>query len=208
MDISAPRQRRFDVSILSLLAANGITIFAALRDSWDLRTLLWVFWWQNCIIGFFHALRMARAQNFYISDPQVRVSTPRASKAFLVTFFIIHFSIFQLVYLAFLWDGTLHTSAPLVWRSVWIAVLGFFLNHLVSFLTNTASIHTRIDLMRFMMLPYPRILPMHFFAILGGLFFVSPGTRAPLLFFLLLKTAADVLAHVLQTTQRTQSVAT
>ncbi len=174
-------------------------MFFAFYESWSLDSLLWVFWFQNIIIGFFHFVRMLKVENFYIDDPNAELGTPRASKIAIAIFFLLHFGIFQVVYLAFLLSGSLHNHGPVAWRGVLIAVACFFVNHALSFFQNTALFTRRQDLMKLMMVPYGRIIPMHFFAIMGGFFFAFGSARLPLLFFLFLKTIADVMSHVAQT---------
>ncbi|MBP9748876.1 hypothetical protein KBD18_01595 [Patescibacteria group bacterium] len=188
-----------DRSVLSLLLANGVTIFFAMRELWSIDVVLWVFWFQNILIGFFHFLRMRRVQNFYFSDPNAHFDTSTETRSAFAIFFLIHFGFFQLIYLLFLRDRALVSSDALLWRSVGIAVAGFLINHTLSFFQNTNLYTRRQEMTKLLFLPYARIIPMHFFALVGGFFLSASSFRIPLLFFLLLKTVADVVAHGAQT---------
>ena len=182
---------RPDLPLLSLLLANGVTIVLALLQDWNLSTVLAVYWFQSVAIGFFALVRL-------LAVPAGDGGWSRLPSFFLAAFFAVHYGLFHLVYLVFLTGFFLAGSigeADLPGIALGCAV--FLVNHLVSFLwyrpreeTAPAAIFTE---------PYARIVPMHITIIAGG--FVTAllpgalGTRLVLLLFLLLKTAADVIAH-------------
>ena len=67
---------RPDASAVSLLVANAITIGIALVQGWSLAVLMWVYWGQSIIIGFFSffkilSLRQFSADGFRINDRTV-----------------------------------------------------------------------------------------------------------------------------------------
>lgn len=187
-----------DSTVWSLLLANGVTIFFALREQWNLDALLWVYWFQNVIIGLFHFVRMLRVRHFFISDPKARLGTPNASRIALAAFFLLHYGVFQFVYLVFLLDGTLNGGGVVTWGSTAIAIALFFFNHAFSFFRNQAFFERRQNLLTLLFLPYARIIPMHLFAIIGGFLSALESARLPLLFFLVLKTIADIVGHGVQ----------
>ena len=53
-----------DPSAWSLLAANLITIAVAVWERWDLAPLMWIYWGQSCIIGWFNFARMMSLRRF------------------------------------------------------------------------------------------------------------------------------------------------
>lgn len=56
-----------DPSLWSLLISNFITIFFAIRGNWNITTILFVYWCQSLIIGFFHHVESLAPKNHLIS---------------------------------------------------------------------------------------------------------------------------------------------
>lgn len=165
--------------------------------------LLWPFWAQSVIIGFYAMRRIARAGGRDLRFP---------------LFFLLHYGGFHAVYLLFL--VALGTSAdaagfvpvtntntgdimPLyvgtqgpVDAVIYLGLaVGFWLGHRASFRQ-----HIQADLVsnpspaKLMGLPYLRILPMHLTLIFGVLL----GGAGTVVFFILLKTGTDVALHYLE----------
>ena len=183
---------RQDLPLLSLLAANGVTILLALLQDWNLSTVLGVYWFQSVAIGFFTLVRL-------LAVPAGDGGLSRLPSLLLAAFFAVHYGLFHLVYLVFLTGFFLAGSVGDVdVPGITLGCAVFLVNHLVSFLwyrpreeAAPAAIFAE---------PYARILPMHLTIIGGG--FASAmlpgaaGTRLVLLLFLLLKTGVDVAAHL------------
>ena len=183
---------RQDLPLLSLLAANGVTILLALLQDWNLSTVLGVYWFQSVAIGFFTLVRL-------LAVPAGDGGLSRLPSLLLAAFFAVHYGLFHLVYLVFLTGFFLAGSIGDVdVPGITLGCAVFLVNHLVSFLwyrpreeAAPAAIFAE---------PYARILPMHLTIIGGG--FASAmlpgaaGTRLVLLLFLLLKTGVDVAAHL------------
>ncbi len=187
-----------DPSLLFLLFTNLITIYIAVRENWDLSTLMWVYWVQSVIIGFFNFVRIYQlkdfsTENFTINDRPVK-STEEA-RNFVAVFFVLHYGLFHLVYLLFLIVGPytsvfMLNSSPVDFKYVGIASLIFFFNHLYSYFHNKPLDNKKQNIGAIMFYPYARILPMHFVFIFGA----AVGVAVP--FFLALKTLADCIMHV------------
>ena len=181
---------RQDLPLLSLLAANGVTILLALLQDWNLSTVLGVYWFQSVAIGFFTLVRL-------LGVPAGDSGWSRLPSLFLAGFFAVHYGLFHVVYLvflgAFVLSGTYGVADPL---GIAIGCAVFLVNHLVSFLWYRPREEAPMEVFAE---PYARIVPMHLTIILGA--FVTAalpgalGTRLVLLLFLLLKTGADVVAH-------------
>ncbi len=175
-----------DRSTWSLLAVNGVTMILALALNWSLSTLLLIYWIQSVEIGVFHLIRMVRqGENSGCS----KLSDP--------TFFASHYGGIHFVYLLFIRSGMFGEGAvPTAEVGVIVATsLLFFGNHLFSYLRNIAAETRRQDVKKMMFEPYARVIPMHLAIIFGAV------THAALPFFLVLKTVADLIAHVRQHTR-------
>ena len=170
--VSLVRRMRFDASAVSLIAANLVTAVVAVAQGWALSDLLWVYWGQNCIIGFFSYLRMFRIENSWV--------------------FPLHYGGFQFIY--FLAIRELWAPVEVSW---WLAAcLGtFFVNHAFSFACNVRRDRSRFDDGRAVILPYARIVPMHVIILTGT--FLARGAAGAVA-FLVLKTAADLVMHMVE----------
>lgn len=193
------------VPTFALVAANLFPLAGVLWLGWDTFTLLFLFWLENVVIGFFNALRMATAQG---DGPAAA-----ARKVFLVPFFLIHYGGFTLVHGVFLFalfhgDGGLAATGPAglpgqAWAQVralhlgW-SLLALFLSHGVSFAANTLQRgeYRRARLDQLMAQPYRRVIIMHLTVLLGGLAAMKAGdSRGALVVLVLLKLGMDLRAH-------------
>ncbi|MCD6381527.1 MAG: hypothetical protein J7L43_00925 [Candidatus Aenigmarchaeota archaeon] len=52
-----------DPTSWSLLTVNLLTILLALFQNWNFLVLVWIFWFQNIIVGFFNFLRILTLKN-------------------------------------------------------------------------------------------------------------------------------------------------
>ncbi|MEN8200533.1 MAG: DUF6498-containing protein [Thermodesulfobacteriota bacterium] len=182
-----------------LIISNLVVIVLALVQGWNIVPLLWIYWCQNLIIGFFNWRRMKKLTRFSVDGLKIngrRVKATEKTKLDTANFFALHYGGFHLVYLAFLYSLTLSFPQEAVF-SASIGVIFFFFNHLYSYRYNLEKDLAREpNLGTMMFFPYFRVIPMHMVAIIGGWF----GADSPLtlFFFLLLKTVIDVLMHFIQ----------
>ncbi len=186
-------------STLVLLLSNLLTIAMALIQGWDVSILMWIYWGQSVVIGYFNVHRIMdleqfSTQGFRINDQAVEPTRETQRKTAM--FFAMHYGMFHLVYFVFLFkDASL--DGPVSLLGAGVCVLAFYLNHRFSWHYNRARDRERVpNIGNIMFFPYLRIIPMHLTILLGG-FLGGHGTFA-LLLFLLLKTAADVAMHVIE----------
>ena len=198
-----------DSSAWSLIASNAFTIVFGLLENVGVLSLLWVYWCQSVIIGFFNVLKILAAQgsdgNEITINGRKVASGPPWLKTFLAGFFVVHYGMFHFVYAVFLGipvffgagDGFFGAGRGVDPNFVLLAALLFFGNHLYSFLANRATDQKKSPGELFMA-PYSRIIPMHLTILFGGmLLFLGPlGNKLVFLLFSALKTLADVSAHV------------
>ncbi len=94
-----------DPSLVSLLLANIVTIILAVTQGWSLLPLLWIYWFQSMIIGFFNFFRILglkdfSTKNFTINNRSVKPT--EQTKLFTAIFFAFHYGLFHFGYFVFL----------------------------------------------------------------------------------------------------------
>ena len=191
--------KRLDTSVLAIIAGNLVTIILAISLKWQLGAILCVYWFQSVVIGLFNFRRILLLKNFStegftMNDRAVpEDDSGRRSTAF---FFLVHYGFFHFGYAVFI-AATAEESLR-GWGGVAILAGGisFLISHGFSFRKNVAEdLRGRPNIGTMMFMPYLRIIPMHLTIIIGG---SVSGSPAMLLFFLVLKTLADVLMHVVE----------
>ncbi len=183
-------------STRSLILVNVATVVLALLLDWPATSLMWPYWMQSVVIGWYSRKRMLALRNF--STRGLRVDgravdpTPQTQRS-TANFFALHYGFFHAGYLAFL----VTMSAGLAWWD-WLGVgaagMSFVLNHRLSFRQNVeADSRGTPNIGTLMFLPYARILPMHLTILSGTL--LGANSALAVLLFGGLKTGADVLMH-------------
>ena len=175
-----------------LLISNALTLVMALILKWPLALVLWPYWIQSIIIGWYARKRMLALKKFstegFTSNDQP-VSENEKGKRSTASFFVLHYGVFHLGYLIFL----LNLAKPASYRDIfWIIVCGIsyvFSQRKTSEQQIASDALGRPNLGTLMFLPYLRILPMHLTIILG----FAVTSALALLIFMPLKTIADIL---------------
>ena len=190
-----PEEKPSSSSTIALLISNGLTLATALVLKWPLATVLWPYWIQSVIIGWYARKRMLALKNFstdgFTSNGQ-RVPEDENGKRSTAIFFVLHFGIFHAVYFMFLATSTKFTSP---WDFFWIVVCGisYIYAQRKTFKQQVASDALgKPNLGTLMFLPYIRIVPMHLTIVLG----IASGSTIGLLIFMPLKTLADILLDI------------
>ena len=191
------RQSLFhDRSLWFLLLANGVTTILAVTQNWNLLGLMWVYWFQNLVIGFFHYRRILSLVEFSTDGFTMNnrpVKPTEETKHRVARFFLGHYGGFHFVYFGFLvifsQSGGL---SPVDLIYIIPTALLFLGNHIYSYRYNKPRVIGKHNIGTIMAYPYARVVPMHLTIILGFAFGWG------LLLFLLLKTLADVIMHVVE----------
>lgn len=179
-----------------LLVSNALTLVAAIVLDWRIQTLLWPYWIQSVIIGWYSRKRMLALTNFTtegLTSNGKTVEATRAGARSAANFFALHYGFFHFVYFMFLAQGA---SQLTLWDYVAFAglALSFAVNHGVSYRQNIeADVRGRPNLGVLLFLPYLRVIPMHITILVGGA--VAGQATATILLFVVMKTTADVLMH-------------
>lgn len=208
-----------DAAVAGILAGNALTLLAALIFDWGLVEVLWPFWIQSVVIGWYARKRVLRLGDLRVDGTRPASGPGQAhsgSPRLLANFFALHFGGFHVVYLVFLLAFTLSASpegfidvhhantgetiAARVGRvstldGLVFAGLGwaFWRAHRASHAEHVAAdLAGQPNIGTLMFLPYLRVIPMHLTLLLGV--FLGGGTWAIAL-FVALKTLADVGMH-------------
>jgi hypothetical protein len=182
-----------------LLLSNLIVIVLALVQGWDILPLLWVYWWQNGIIGFFNWLRIKKLKHFSTDGFKIDgrlVKATKKTKMDTALFFLLHYGAFQLFYLIFIITLAQEIGYD-VFLTATVGIAIFFFNHLYSYRYNLEKdLASNPNIGTLMFFPYFRVIPMHLIIFIG--LWAGRGSRTELFFFLILKTGVDLLMHVIQ----------
>jgi len=188
------RSLQRDPSALSLILSNLMTIIIALLQRWDLAVVMWIYWSQSIIIGLANFIRILHLREFSTKGIQADgkpVEPTTKFKRQTAFFFLAHYGFFHLIYLLFL-AGTFRLPLQNL-MPVLLCVTLFFGNHLFSLIYNLRDDMARKpNIGSVMFFPYARVIPLHLTIIFGS--FLIRGA-ASLLFFLVLKSVADLIMH-------------
>jgi hypothetical protein len=194
-----------NTSSAALVIANLIPLLGVLFFHWDLFTIMFLFWFENVIVGVYNVLRMAVAVGPGVLGGAV--------KLFLIPFFCVHYGMFCLVHGVFvvvLFGGGMSTSAGspgelaggLLSHSLHpgllIPVLAIVVSHGISFFVNYIGEgeYKRASAQQLMGRPYGRIVILHVVIIFGGMAAKILGQpMIALVLLVVLKIAIDLAAH-------------
>ena len=191
-------------SVWSLILTNLVTIGIALVFQWDVRILVWGYWFQSVIIGLFNLLNIVLLESFDTEDLRINgkpVTSKAGVKRFVALFFFFHYGLFHFVYFIFLMINSFIGYTQ--FRQALVAAFLFFVNSLFTFVKNRPLYSHNQNIGTLLFFPYARILPLHVVIILGfsqqqwaSTFANISWVGNPLLLvFLLLKTVADTVMH-------------
>ena len=196
----------FDESAAFLIVANLVTLIAAVWEGWDLRDVMFIYWAQSVIIGFFSCRRILALQDystdgFELGDQPVEPT--KKTKRHAAFAFAAVYGGFHLCYVSFLLPRFFQWSGWELW-GIWLCVGVFALNHRFSFHHNVKrDLDRKPNIGTLVFFPYLRILPMHL-TIIFGIGFLRSKPPAVVL-FLVLKTVVDLLMHLIEHASESQN---
>jgi hypothetical protein len=187
--------------VLGVIATNLVAIGIAWWQHWPLVTLLWPYWMQSVIIGWYSRKRILALRDFSLANTNgFDRGSPEATKRQTARFFTLHYGVFHLVYALFLWAFTAgrlrgvpaYHVTPLDLVFMAVLAVSFVLTHRATYQRIMAADQQgRPNIGGVMFLPYLRIVPMHLAIIIG----IGAGYHGGMLLFATLKTIADALMH-------------
>ncbi len=176
----------------NLIIANALALVLALVFDWEAGWLLWTYWVQSLVVGWYARKRMLTVARFstegFTSNGQ-RVPENERGKRSTANFFAIHYGFFHLAYLVFL--ASQHRVDG--WRDLSILLacgISFVYSQRATYAAQHASdLRGKPNLGALMFTPYLRVVPMHLAIMFGGGIEAGP---ALLIVFTVLKTLSDI----------------
>lgn len=192
---SGKKQFHSDLSLWALIVSNLIVIVWALIEGWPLAIVVWVYWSQSVTIGILWFFKILTLNEFSTKDCTINdkaVEATTGTKIRIAFFFLAHYGFFHLGYAFFLF---LECKPVRIGPILFMAGL-FLVYQCFSFFYNRKWEGKRKpNIGKMMCFPYARIIPMHLTILFGG---ILSGGEMTLAFFMLLKTFADVIMHVVE----------
>ena len=205
---------------ISLILVNIVPLVGVFLG-WSLFSVLFFYWFESLVIGFFNIFKMLIAPAFptwYNKQSRLLPSSIKLVsrllslpfKLFIIFFFIIHYGIFMTGHLFLI-----NTISSLPWGLLGNFVLNFsllkelilgslfpllpiFISHGISFFHNFIGKqeYKKTSTQQLMMLPYKRVILMHITLLFGGFLLILTGMPIYLiLLFIILKIIVDLKAH-------------
>ena len=192
-------------SVIALILVNLYPVFGVLFWGWEIFPVMFLFWTENVVIGFYNVLKMITCSH---KDGESWVH-----KLFLIPFFIFHYGGFTaahgiFVILLFGRQNVFvqrdYPDLHMLWeilqkQYVLYAILAIFFSHGYSFVRNylQKGEYRHYSLSKLMHQPYGRVVLLHITLIFGALLIVALRTQtAGLLLFIFMKIIMDLWAHV------------
>ncbi|MCD4760621.1 DUF6498-containing protein [bacterium] len=190
----------FYPSVLVLVVVNLMPLAGILFFTWDIFTVMILYWLESAVIGFFNILKMQKVSQ-------------QPKELTFVPFFIVHYSIFMIGHLFFIvkiFSPNVGNASDMLSAfglvlsylgGLFITLSFLFLSHGVSFIYNfiKKKEYLQITIKKQMAAPYKRIMIMHLALILGGIAVASGrlgGDMGPIIILVILKIFFDLLAHI------------
>jgi uncharacterized protein involved in response to NO len=187
-----------DRSLTFLLLTNLATIVGAVLQGWNITDLLWIYWGQSVVIGYYNVHRIVDLDRIstdgFISN--IRPVEPSCeTQRCTAVCFALHYGLFHLVYGVFLLT-TFRIQPGFPVAGVLLCILAFWFTHRFSYRFNRERDRAVPNIGSLMFFPYVRIIPMNLVILLGGP--IAGDNTLALVLLLLLKTAVDVAVHVIE----------
>jgi Family of unknown function (DUF6498) len=186
-----------DPAFWALAGFNILLIIQYNNNVKEYTTVIWLYWCQSVLLGFFTFIDMVTLKKDNVSVENLKIdnhpATPGEALGCLPWFFLVHYGIFHLVYMIFLFvDFHFH---DLDFTTMKWALLSLFISYLFFFIQNRIRYrHVKRNIGYMFFTPYLRIVPMHLTILLPKFFHLQPA-----LTFLVLKMAMDILGHLITT---------
>lgn len=196
-------------SALILVLANLAPLYGVIFLGWSLTMLMILYWSESGIIAFFTVLKLIQAKDnpkLLRINPHVPTSTVKASsKLAKVLFFILHFGLFMLGHLIFIFILFFNPASlagdPFALGQQFLLNFGcLFVGHAFSYgmnyLYQKEYLHAKVDWLLWG--AYQRVVFMHLVIMGCGFLSFVAFTNTPVVFMtfaVLLKLVADLHAH-------------
>lgn len=192
---------KFKPSLGVLIVSNLLVAFGVVFLNWSDFAILWAYWMESLVLGFYTVLKIWKAENF--GNFKLSISTPIGSrtlppnKSIATGFFCFHFGIFMVVHLVILImisplfevdSSSVHAN---YFNPVTLYLPALLFSHGFSYVVNFIGKKEfkKQTVAELFFAPYSRIGVMQAVVMIG--FLVS----TPGLILVAIKTAIDLIAH-------------
>jgi len=188
-------------SVVTLILANLFPLFGVLVLGWKLFPIIFLYWLESAIVGFFNVKKMKIAQGqtkvniLSVSDETMAALNRHAMSAF----FILHYGLFMFVHGVFVF--AFFGPPNMAFWEIIGAFIFLFISHYVSYIYNFIKEceYKQLSSSQLFMQPYSRIIIMHITILAGGFILQRFGSPpGALVIMVVLKTAIDLAAHIKQ----------
>ncbi len=184
------------ISIFTLILVNIIPLLGVVIFGWDIFTLVFAYWTENLVIGFYNVLKMKKLTSS-LAHPDIR-------------FFVIHFGFFTIIHgllLVFIFNMDKTTGQVFLeninWQAIMLASLpllaGSLVSHGISYYKNFLgkNEYQSKTLKQLLFAPYGRIISMHLVILVGGYLVKDQGHIIFLVMLVMIKLITDFTTHYL-----------
>jgi hypothetical protein len=175
---------------------------------------MWIYWFQSVTIGVINFLEILNLKSFSTKNFKLNgksVEPNEKTKKSVASFFLLHYGFFHFIYAIFVFAMPASLSSEEATNFIknfsgsgkfffWAIVIMFILNQFFYYKQNKDKIKPDVNIGTLMFFPYARIIPMHLciifsfvFSYFGKFIGLGIGTKLLLVFFLMLKTFADMI---------------
>jgi hypothetical protein len=202
---AAPAARDWSASLWFLVAVNLLPIVGVLQFAWDVGDIVFLYWFENLIVGALNVVRMLLVQPELPGGKQVPAAFLWIGKLFTAAFFTVHYGFFCYghgMFLALMFAKGRNTlemmSIMLREPAMLLAVGALAASHLFSLVRNYIGRgeYRRVDLSKLMFRPYGRIVVVHVYILAVGFalqFYKSSAVA--IVGFVLVKIVVDAAMH-------------
>jgi hypothetical protein len=192
------------VSVTGIVLSGLYPLIGVIFLGWNIQTILFLYWLENIVAGFWNILKMRRAElpisNKDFVIPNNREYSIREENMMVITTFIFHFGIFTFghgVFLKFAFLEGFDLTLSMI-----PAILATYASYGLDYYSNyiKKKEYKLVSSVEQMKEPYVRIIIMHLTIILGSFLIVKEGNTNiwPLIVLVMLKVVIDLAAYTLQ----------
>ena len=190
------RKILIDPAFWVLMGVNIFLIYKYEHNPAIFTTLVWLYYAQNLLYGFFTFLDILTTRNFDETTMKLFGKNGQANPkpSFKAAWgFLMFFGFFHFVYLVFL--ATMHKSGPFQWDFFKDMLLVFLVFQIVNFIQHKIQNKKNVvKLVQITGLPLLRVLPMHLCILVPAFLKISNLTV-----FLVIKVAVDAITYIITT---------
>ena len=180
MNTQSAKHPVFNLSLLSLVLANLLVIFFALKENWSLEFMIWVYFFQNIILGFFWPAKVLTCE--YDGEYTKKILS---LAAFMPEFYATHIGYAFILHMMF---GDVFRDD---FEIICLVAAIFFVSEVISFFTEERR-KTPITFAEVHFFPFVRVIPMHATLLAGFALQQYNKECYSLEIFLVLKMLADI----------------